>query len=86
MIRIPRPFDVEEVACADAEERRFRSAHRHEIGVFDPECHLAWEVLLAVLRTDRGEEAFERGDVARRCGDRDPVIDGHEIGRQNAAA
>ena len=64
---VPAPLDVEEVARADAQEGRLGGPHGHVVGVVHAEGDLAGDVLLGVLRADRGEEPLERGDVARRA-------------------
>ena len=50
------------------------------------EGHLAGDVLLGVLRPDRGEEPLQRGDVARRRRGEYAVVQGHQVRRQRPAA
>ena len=68
------------------EQRRPRGAQRQVIGVLHAERDLAGDVLLGVLRADGGEQPFQRGDVARRRGTDDAVVEGHQIRGQRAAA
>ena len=84
--RVPAPLDVEEVAGADREQGRLGSAQGDVIGVIHAGGDLAGDVLLGVLRADRGEEPLERGDVARRRRHGDPVVEGHQVGGHRAAA
>ena len=50
------------------------------------EGDLAGDVLLGVLRPDRGEEPLQRGDVARRRRGGHAVVEGHQVRRQRPPA
>ena len=84
--RVPRALDVEEVLRPHGEQGRPRGPHRHVVGVIQAGGHLAGDVLLGVLRSDRGEEPIQRGDVAGGRGDGDPVVEGHQVRRHRSAA
>ncbi len=56
---IPAPLDVEEVARADGKESRLGSVKGHVIGVLHPGGDLSGDVLLGVLRANRGVKALQ---------------------------
>ena len=64
----------------------FGRPHGDVVGMLHPGGDLAGDVLLGVLRADRGEQPLERRDVARRRRHGDPVVERHQVGRQGAAA
>src|SRR6516165_8018259 len=82
----PGPLLIEVILRCDAHQSRPRGAHREIIDVLHAESDLAGDVLLGVLRADRGEETFERGDVAGRGGTNDAVVESHEVRGHGAAA